>query len=190
MTEETLETLMYPIGRYQPDGQPLQEQVEQFILSIARLPEQLRLAVSKLTPEQLDTPYRPDGWTVRQVIHHLPDSHMNGYIRQKLALTEDIPTIRTYNEVEWAALADSMSGSPELSLALLEALHVRWVLLLKSLSPEQMDRKFKHPENGEQTIRQHIGVYAWHGEHHLAQIKALIKRKGWQEAEEAPVTEV
>lgn len=184
--EEELEKLMYPIGRYATEEHPSDEQVEQFILAIGQLPLKLRTAVSELTPEQLDTPYRENGWTVRQVIHHLPDSHLNGYTRQKLALTENVPTIRTYNEGEWAKLNDSLIGAPEVSLALLDALHMRWVLLLEGLTSEQLDRKFNHPENGVQSIRQHIGVYAWHGEHHLAHITELIERKGWK-AGEAPI---
>ncbi|WP_299822382.1 YfiT family bacillithiol transferase [uncultured Pontibacter sp.] len=185
MSEEELELLRYPIGKYNPSANASDElQVEQHILAIAQLPGKLREAIANLTPEQLDTCYRPEGWTLRQVIHHIPDSHMNGYIRQKLALTEDVPTIRTYHEDEWAKLPDSLLASTDISLALVEALHQRWVVMLKCLTPEQLERKFTHPESGETTIRQHIGVYAWHGEHHLAQITSLIKRKGW--AKNAP----
>ena len=185
MSEEELELLRYPIGKYDPAQYPNDEHlVEQHILALGQLPGKVREAVKDLTPEQLDTPYRTDGWTVRQLIHHIPDSHMNGYIRQKLALTEDIPTIRTYHEAEWAQLPDSLLTDPEISLALLEALHQRWVVLLKSLTPEQLERKLIHPETGECSIRQHIGLYAWHGEHHLAHITGLIIREGW--AKEAP----
>lgn len=176
---EDLDELRYPIGKYSPALPLTDEQVEQHILSIAGLPARLQEAVEKLTPEQLDTPYREGGWTVRQVIHHLPDSHMNGYIRQKLALTEDLPKIRVYHEDIWAMLPDSLQGAPEISIALLAALHQRWVLLLKSLPPEQLERKLIHPESGEQRIREHIGLYAWHGEHHLAHITALKRREGW-----------
>lgn len=180
--DEEFRKLQYPIGKYVVMEQPSQEQVEQFILAIGQLPHKLRAVVAALTPAQLDTPYRDGGWTIRQVIHHLPDSHLHGYTRQKLALTEDVPTIRTYHEQEWANLSDSLTGSPDISLALLEALHLRWVLLLKGLTAEQLDRKLNHPENGIQSIRQHIGVYAWHGEHHLAHITTLIRRKGWEVA--------
>lgn len=183
MSEEELELLRYPIGKYDASKYPKDEHlVEQHILAIAQLPNKLRDATKDLTPEQLDVPYRPDGWTVRQVIHHIPDSHINGYIRQKLALTEDVPTIRTYHEDAWAQLPDSLLASPDISLALLEALHQRWIVLLKSLTPEQLERKLIHPETGECTIRQHIGLYAWHGEHHLAQIGGLVEREGWKKA--------
>ncbi|GAB3530979.1 bacillithiol transferase BstA [Pontibacter brevis] len=177
MSDEELEQLRYPIGRFDVSQPLTDEQVEQSILSIAGLPARLREAVQDMTSEQLDTPYRMGGWSVRQVVHHLPDSHLNGYTRQKLALTEDTPTIRPYNEGEWAELPDSLQGAPEISLVLLAALHQRWVLLLKNLQPEHLDRSFIHPENGEQQIRQHIGLYAWHGEHHLAHITALKNKK-------------
>lgn len=179
--------MRYPVGKYDTTQPVSDERVEQFILAIGQLPDKLRAAVAKLTPEQLDTPYREEGWTIKQVIHHLPDSHMNGYIRHKLALTEDIPTIRTYHEAEWAALADSQTCDIEISLNLLEALHQRWVVLLKGLTHEQLDRKLRHPESGECAIRQYIGVYAWHGEHHLAHITGLIERKGWKTEEPVPV---
>ncbi|GAB3193875.1 hypothetical protein ABID22_000415 [Pontibacter aydingkolensis] len=185
MSEEELELLRYPLGKYDPAKYGTdQHQVEQHILAIAQLPGKVRNAVKDLTPEQLDTPYRPEGWTLRQLIHHIPDSHMNGYIRQKLALTEDVPTIRTYHEAEWAMLPDSSLANPEISLTLLEALHQRWVVLLKCLTPEQLNRRLIHPETGECTIQQHIGLYAWHGEHHLAHITGLTIREGW--AKEAP----
>ncbi|WP_317168177.1 YfiT family bacillithiol transferase [Pontibacter pamirensis] len=179
MPHEESEQLRYPIGKFAMSQPLTDEQIEQHILSIAGLPARLQEAVANMTQEQLDTPYREGGWTVRQVIHHLPDSHLNGYTRQKLALTEDTPTIRPYNEGEWAKLPDSLQGAPDISLALLTALHQRWVLLLKSLQPEQLERKFIHPENGEQRIREHIELYAWHGEHHLAHITELKKRRGW-----------
>ena len=179
MSDEELEQLRYPIGKFDA-SQPLSaDQLEQAILSIARLPARLQETVADMSPEQLDTPYREGGWTVRQVVHHLPDSHLNGYTRQKLALTEDVPIIRPYNEGEWAELPDSLQGAPEISIALLAALHQRWVLLLKGLQPDQLERKFVHPVNGEQRIREHIGLYAWHGEHHLAHITELKRRRGW-----------
>ncbi|MBC5992748.1 YfiT family bacillithiol transferase [Pontibacter cellulosilyticus] len=184
MSEEELDLLRYPIGKYDPAKYPHDEHlVEQHILAIGQLSGKIREAVKDLTPEQLDTPYRPDGWTLRQVVHHIPDSHMNGYLRQKLALTEEVPTIRTYHEAEWALLPDTMLASPEISINLLEALHQRWVVLLKSLTHDQLERKLIHPDTGECTIRQHIGLYAWHGEHHLAHITNLLERKGWKKAE-------
>ncbi|WP_242921075.1 YfiT family bacillithiol transferase [Pontibacter liquoris] len=171
--------LRYPTGKFDITQPVSEEQLNQYILSIAQLPGKVRQALTGMTDEQLDTPYRPGGWTVRQVVHHLPDSHLNGYIRQKLALTEDSPTIKPYDEAAWAGLPDSMQGDPQISVALLEALHQRWVLLLKSLTPAQLDRTFLHPQNGQQSIRQHIGLYAWHGEHHLAHITALKERENW-----------
>ncbi|MEJ8801174.1 YfiT family bacillithiol transferase [Pontibacter sp. H249] len=187
MSEEELDLLRYPIGKYDASKYPNDEHlVEQHIVNIAQLPGKIREAIKELTPEQLDTPYRPDGWTLRQVVHHVPDSHMNAYIRQKLALTEDIPTIRTYHEDAWAQLPDSLLASTDISLDLLEALHQRWVVLLKSLTPEQLERKLVHPETGECSIRQHVGLYAWHGEHHLAHITGLIERQGWRKAAPKP----
>lgn len=171
--------LRYPIGHYDA-SQPVDAgKLGQFIRSIANLPSRLRAAVKDLDEEQLDTPYRPGGWTIRQVIHHLPDSHLNGYTRQKLALTEDRPTIKPYDEAAWAEPHDARFSPPEVSLLLLEALHQRWVLFMSSLTEQQLERTFIHPVNGEQTLRQHIGLYAWHGEHHLAHITELKKRRGW-----------
>lgn len=177
-TEEAAR-LRYPIGKFNPTTPLTDDQVAEAILSIAGLPGRLQEAVANLTPMQLDTPYRDGGWTVRQVVHHLPDSHLNGYTRQKLALTEETPTIRPYQEGKWAMLPDSLQGAPEISIALLAALHQRWVLLLRSLQPQQLERRFIHPVIGEQRLREHIGLYAWHGEHHLAHITELKKRKGW-----------
>jgi hypothetical protein len=176
---QPLEQLRYPIGHFDATQQINDDRLSQFILAISALPARVREAVETLTAQQLDTPYREGGWTVRQVVHHLPDSHLNGYTRHKLALTEENPTIRPYNETAWAELNDGKHGDVAISLALLEALHKRWVLLLLSLSEEQLARTFVHPVNGSYTIRQHIGLYAWHGEHHLAHITELKKRMGW-----------
>ncbi|MCC9137142.1 bacillithiol transferase BstA [Pontibacter silvestris] len=175
----SLEQLRYPIGHFDATQPIADDRLSQLILSIANLPAKVREAITDLTEEQLDTPYRPGGWSIRQVVHHLPDSHLNGYTRQKLALTEDNPTIRPYDEEAWSKLNDAKHGAPDVSLALLEALHKRWVLLLLSLTPEELKRTFMHPVSGQQTIRQHIGLYAWHGEHHLAHITELKKRMGW-----------
>ncbi|WP_347157302.1 YfiT family bacillithiol transferase [Pontibacter chitinilyticus] len=171
--------LRYPIGNFDIDNPVSEELLNQYILSIAQLPGKLRAVLQGLNAAQLDTPYRPGGWTMRQVVHHLPDSHLNGYTRQKLALTEDRPIIKPYDEAAWAKLPDSTQGDPQLSVILLEALHQRWVLLLQGLTPQQLDRTFVHPVNGAQRIRQHIGLYAWHGEHHLAQLVALKQSRGW-----------
>jgi uncharacterized damage-inducible protein DinB len=134
--------------------------------------------VGGLREQQLDTPYRPGGWTVRQVVHHVPDSHMNAYVRFKLALTEDAPTIKPYAEDRWAKLSDS-SAPLETSLTLLENLHSRWVLLLRSLSEEDWGRTFRHPELGVRRLDQTLGLYAWHGLHHTAHVTSLRQRMGW-----------
>jgi DinB family protein len=127
----------------------------------------------------MDTPYRDGGWTIRQVVHHVPDSHMNAYVRLKLALTESSPTIKPYMEDKWAQLADSRATPIEVSLSLLDSLHTRWVLLLRSLKPEDFSRKLVHPDHGERNIDWLIFIYAWHGPHHTAHITELRKQKGW-----------
>ena len=148
------------------------------IQTIARTPGELRRAVTGLDDQQLDTPYRPGGWTVRQVAHHLPDSHLNAYVRFKLALTEEIPTIKPYEEDRWARLADS-ALPVEVSLQLLDALHRRWVVLLDSIQEAQWSREFVHPESGQQRLDQLLALYAWHGPHHTAQVTGLRQRMGW-----------
>jgi uncharacterized damage-inducible protein DinB len=169
----------YPIGH--PDLKPVlsAEERRAAIDSIAAVPANLRAAVAGLTPEQLDTPYREGGWTVRQVVHHVPDSHMNAYIRFKLGLTEDTPTIKLYEEGLWAQLDDSRTTPPEVSLTLLETLHRRWVDILKSMRPEDFQRTLNHPEKGRLTLDQMLGLYHWHGRHHVAHVTALRERMGW-----------
>jgi uncharacterized damage-inducible protein DinB len=171
--------IRYPIGQCQYDGELSESQQQQFIGDIADAPYKLRLAVRGLSPEQLDTPYRPEGWTVRQVVHHLPDSHLNAFIRFKLALTEDKPTIKPYHENLWAELPDSRTAPVEISLTLLESLHSRWVVLLRSMTPSDFARTFVHPERGVQTLDRTLALYAWHGNHHIAHITTLRKRNGW-----------
>ena len=144
------------------------------------LPEQMRRAVTGLTEEQLDTPYRPGGWTLRQVIHHVPDSHLNSYIRFKWALTEEEPVIKTYDEARWAELADYRVGAVETSLSFLELLHAKWITLLRSLSHEQLSRRFVHPVSGPFELAWNVGHYAWHGRHHLAHVTGTVLREGWQ----------
>ncbi|MBS2967549.1 putative metal-dependent hydrolase [Metabacillus sp. KIGAM252] len=163
----------YPIGTFQHDGGITNEQVEKWITQIEELPQQLRQAVDQLTDQQLETPYRPGGWTVRQVVHHLADSHMNAFIRFKLAMTEERPLIKPYNEGAWARLSDS-SLPVEPSLKLIEALHVRLVTVLRSLTQSDRKRIFIHPDSGEVSLGKNIGLYAWHGRHHLAHIKSTI----------------
>jgi len=146
---------------------------------IAEAPAKLRAAVEGLSVDHLDAPYRPGGWTVRQVVHHVPDSHLNSYCRFKLALTEDEPTIKAYHEDRWAELEDSRAAPIDVSLALLESLHKRWVLLMKSLGPAEFARTFRHPEIGVLSLAKNVCLYAWHGRHHAAHITSLRERMGW-----------
>jgi hypothetical protein len=147
--------------------------------AIAETPAKLRAAVAGLTDVQLDTPYRPDGWTVRQVVHHVPDSHMNAYVRFKLALTEDEPTIKPYDEARWAELADTRETPIDSSLALLDRLHDRWVRLLRSMSADDFARRLRHPESGVQRLDQVLALYDWHGRHHVGHVTSLRERMGW-----------
>ena len=169
----------YPIGKFEFAGSANEAQRTQFINDIERAPGALRAAVSALSPQQIETPYREGGWTVRQVIHHVPESHMNAYIRFKLALTEDNPTIKPYMEDRWAK-TDDVHGTPlETSLALLDSLHDRWVRLLRGLKPQDWKRTFVHPEMGVMSLEKTLALYAWHGRHHTAHITELRKRMGW-----------
>jgi len=168
----------YPVGQFVLPDSTTSEERRAWIQEIARAPRDLRAAVSGLSEQQIDTPYRPGGWTVRQVVHHVPESHMNAFIRFKLALTEDQPTIKPYDEARWAMLADNaLPVTP--SLDLLEALHVRWVRLLESLSDADLQRRFLHPESGPWRLDQYLAQYAWHGRHHIAHITELRARMGW-----------
>ena len=171
--------LSYPIGKFKWEGDATAEQREQLIDEIAGTPARVRAAVEGLSAEQLETPYRPGGWTVRQVVHHIADSHLNSYVRFRLALTEDEPTIKPYHEDRWAELDDARTAPLEVSLALLESLHERWVQLLKSLKAEDFARTFKHPEMGVVSLDKNVGLYAWHGRHHVAHITGLRERMGW-----------
>jgi hypothetical protein len=169
----------FPIGKFHYDGPPSEAQRQGFIAEIANTPGALRAAVNGLLAQQLDTPYRDGGWTVRQVVHHLPDSHLNAYVRFKLALTEDEPTIKPYAEDRWAELEDTKSTPIEVSLVLLESLHDRWVRLLRSLSAEDWKRQFRHPELGVVPLEKNVALYAWHGKHHVAHVMELRKRMNW-----------
>jgi hypothetical protein len=171
--------LRYPVGKFEPVTTLTSEQRRECIDAIAEAPARLAAAVAGLTPAQLDTPYRPGGWTVRQLVHHIADSHMNALGRFKLALTEDEPTIKTYDEARWAELADTKTPPIGPSLALLENLHTRWVVLLRSLTPADWPRKFRHPEWGPATVDFLLAQYAWHGRHHVAHITSLRERNGW-----------
>lgn len=171
--------LRFPVGKFSYAG-PLDEpQKRQCIDEIAEAPENLRAAVKGLSNAQLDTPYRPEGWTVQQVVHHMPDSHLNAYTRFKLALTEDDPTIKTYAEDRWAELPDSKATPIEVSLTLLDSLHDRWVRLLRSLNKDEWKRTFRHPELGPMTLEKTLALYAWHGRHHVAHVTELRKRMSW-----------
>ena len=174
-----MEHLQYPIGRFQPPSASTEEERQRWIDQIAAAPVELRQAVEGLTIEQLQTPYRPGGWTVRQVAHHIPDSHLNGYVRVKLALTEAEPTIKPYEEALWAELPDVQTTAIEISLSLLESLHHRWVLLWKALAPQDFKKTFRHPELGLMNLEKQLALYSWHGRHHIAQITSLRERMGW-----------
>jgi hypothetical protein len=152
---------------------------QDLIGQIAETPARMRAAVAGLNAEQLDTPYRPGGWTVRQVVHHVPESHMNSYIRFKLAITEDVPTVKPYFEDRWAELDDANQAPIGLSLGLLEALHERWVWFLRSLKDADFQRTFMHPDLGSVSLDKNVALYAWHGQHHVAHITSLRERNGW-----------
>lgn len=171
--------LRYPVGRFHFPDPVSAEDRQSFINRIADAPGKMRAAVTGLNDAQLDTPYRPGGWTVRQVVHHVPDSHMNSYIRFRWALTEDEPTIKAYYEDRWAELFDARTAPIAASLNLLEALHARWVALLGSFREEDWKRRFRHPELGAISLEQTAALYAWHGQHHVAHITELRARMGW-----------
>ena len=169
----------YPIGKYDPMADTTAAQRQISIGNVAAAPQQLRAAVQGLTPAQLDTPYRPGGWTVRQVVHHVTDSHLNSYVRFRWALTEAEPLIKAYDEKAWALLPDASTADPAVSLALLEALHQRWVILLQAMTPEHFNRTLRHPEAGLLKLETMLGLYDWHGRHHIAHITGLRQRLGW-----------
>lgn len=174
-----MDDLRYPVGRFKFDGQLSADQRRFFINEIAEAPVKLRAAVAGLTPEQIETPYRLGGWTVRQVVHHIPDSHLNSYVRFKLALTEEEPTIKPYDEAAWSELEDVRTTPLETSLTLLDVLHRRWVVLLRSLKDADFARAFRHPEMGLVSLEKNVALYAWHGRHHIAHITSLRERRGW-----------
>src|SRR5215469_6984245 len=173
-----MDDLRYPIGRFQASGASTADDRAAHIAVLRELPDLLSEAVNGLDDGQLDTPYREEGWTVRQVVHHVADSHMNSYVRFKLALTEYEPTVKPYDEAAWAVLADNRMPV-EVSLALTEALHRRWVDLLESLTEKDLQKKFNHPERGPQDLATSVALYAWHSRHHTAHITGLRARMGW-----------
>jgi hypothetical protein len=169
----------FPVGKFVWLEKTAADDRQQFIAQIEEAPTNLRAAVKGLTDAQLDTPYRDGGWTVRQVVHHLADSHLNAYVRYKLTITEDQPTVKPYDEKRWAELLDAKTAPIETSLTLLESLHRRWVMFLKSLSAADYARKLKHPELGEVVLEKYLAMHAWHGRHHVAHITSLRERMGW-----------
>jgi len=178
-TLSQLDTLRYPVGHFQAPAENGVAERATYIETLRRLPERLKAAVAGLNDMQLDTPYREGGWTVRQLVHHVADSHANAYVRIKLALTEEWPTIKPYEEAEWAKLADSQLPV-DVSLDLLTALHTRWVALLESLGEADFDRGYVHPATGKkQAIGEVIALYSWHSRHHTAHVTELRSRMGW-----------
>ena len=169
----------YPAGKFENPKEVTPAARKAAIEEIASAPTKVRAAVHGLNDSQLDTPYREGGWTVRQVVHHLADSHMNAYIRWRLALTEPEPTIKPYAEAEWAKLEDAAHAPVEVSLRLLDPLHERWVRMLRAVQPEEFSRTFRHPEHGIRTLDWMLFLYAWHGRHHTAHITELKKQRGW-----------
>lgn len=181
MTKSGLDALKYPIGKFQKPGKITPEIIKGYISDIETFPARLKKAVNKLDDEMLDTPYRPGGWTVRQVTHHMGHSHMNGFIRLKWALTENIPLIKPYYEKRWVKLPDTLHAPVAPSLKLVESLHASWVVLLNSLKTSDFKKMYLHPDgNVLYTLAESTGLYAWHSNHHLAHITSLKKRMGWK----------
>jgi uncharacterized damage-inducible protein DinB len=174
-----MDDLRYPAGKFERPESLDEAQRRALIDQVAAAPARLRDAVRGLSDDQLDTPYRDGGWTVRQVVHHLPDSHMNAYVRFKLGLTESEPAIKTYEEAAWATLPDTPETPVEVSLALLDALHQRWVVLLRSMTDDDYRRTIRHPEWGAIALGPMLALYAWHGRHHVAHVTGLRERMGW-----------
>lgn len=166
----------YPIGRFEAPGAISESERTRLIEIVASAPGRLRDAVQGMTAQQLDTPYRKGGWTVRQVIHHVPESHMHAYIRFKLALTEDDPVVKPYNEAAWARLHDVPDTPVDTSLALLDCLHRRWVILMRGMSDEEWRKRYIHPESdrGSMVLDYVLAMYAWHGEHHIAHVRQAL----------------
>jgi uncharacterized damage-inducible protein DinB len=177
MTNKTnMEDLKYPIGKFQFPGNYTSEQRKELIQEIALVPQKLKEAIEGFTDKQFQMQYRPGGWTAKQVVNHLADSHMNGYIRFKLALTEDSPTIKLYEQDKWVRLADTLESPINSSVVLIEALHTKWVNLLNSLTEADFQKIIIHPENGVMPLARLLGLYAWHGKHHVAHIVGLRNR--------------
>jgi len=169
----------YPIGKFSYSGPPTGDQKQQHLDNIEQTPSSLRAALHGLSDQQLNTPYRDGGWTLRQLAHHVPDSHMNAYIRFKLALTEDVPTIKPYMENLWAELPEAKRAPIDVSLALLESLHQRWMLMLREMSDADWKRTFRHPQMGPMSLEKNLALYSWHGRHHVAHVTSLREKMGW-----------
>jgi uncharacterized damage-inducible protein DinB len=174
-----MEDLHYPIGRFEMPSAVSAVERARLIADLAALPRAMADAVAGLSAQQLDAPYRPEGWTLRQVVHHLPDSQMNGYVRFKLALTESQPAVKLFDEAAWAELPDTRQAPVDVSLALLDALQTRWALLMRAMQPAEWARTYLHPERGALRLDQALAMYAWHGRHHLAHIERTRQRNGW-----------
>jgi len=175
-----IKKLQYPIGHFEYPGQVTKEIVSRWIQVLEELPANLESLVMHLSDEQLETPYRPDGWTVRQLVHHIADSHHHSYTRFKWALTENNPMIKAYEEKNWSSLFDAKTAPIELSLSYLKALHAKIVFLLKGLTTEDLERYYIHPDGNEKvSVKENIGKYAWHSQHHCAHIQGLLTRKNW-----------
>ena len=175
-----LENLRFPIGRFRLPDEVTSQQIADWIDDIESAPNQFEEAVNNLSDEQLNTAYRPNGWTLRQVVHHVADSHMNSYIRFKWTLTESTPKIKAYDEKNWAEEPEAKNAPVEISIQLLKSLHARWVLVLKNLSEEDLNKEFTHPETGKNiSLKTMVGLYAWHGKHHLGHITSLRNRMNW-----------
>lgn len=166
----------YPVGTFMLDKRPTPSKRRRWIGQIAAVPREVKKAVRRLTPAQLNAPYRKGGWTRRQVVHHMVDSHLNAYVRLKLALTERHPTIKPYDQERWAHLADAQTAPVESSLKMLEGLHHRWVHLLRAMKPSDFRRTFHHPESGKKNLDWLVQLYAWHGRHHTAHLSSLKRR--------------
>jgi len=180
MTDQELEQLRYPIGRFNVPEDITKDDIIRNIKILEQFPNRLEALVKNLTDKQLDTPYRPEGWTVRQTVHHVSDSHHHSYTRFKWALTEDTPLIKAYYEERWAELEDSKSAPIAMSLQHLKVIHAKLVYLLKQMSSEDFEKSFIHPENNKHIkLKQNLAMYAWHSNHHYAHIENLLKRKGW-----------
>lgn len=173
------EDLRFPIGDFQISTEVTPEMREKFIRTIAELPLKIRAALRDLEDEQINTPYRPEGWTVRQLVHHIADSHINSFCRFKLGLSEDTPTIKPYDEASWAEMADVKNAPIDLSLGIIDGIHARWAMLLKSMSDEDFERKINHPQRGTMSLNSMLALYDWHSRHHTAHITNLRERNNW-----------